>query len=140
MTPIVNSNPTAADAMPPKMYHIVWCVRRPRNTVLRLSAKERDATAPMMIRTIPATSRTTPKIRVMLIMQKVLVMPDPDQSRKSLVAEGKFLTACIALIFINPGRIRGRWAFTDELWPCGRNENAANLLLLLGADKIPCEP
>jgi hypothetical protein len=52
--------PTIADARPPKMYHIVCCVRRPLNTVLRLSAGERDATTPMMIRTTPAINRTTP--------------------------------------------------------------------------------
>lgn len=63
----MRNNPITADAMPPKMYHSVCSVRRPLNMVLRLSARERDELIPMMIRTIPATNRTTPSIFVMLI-------------------------------------------------------------------------
>jgi hypothetical protein len=66
-TPSVRSRPITADAMPPKIYHIVWWVKRPRNALLRLSPRERDATTPTMIRTIPATNRTTPTTRVTLI-------------------------------------------------------------------------
>jgi hypothetical protein len=67
-TPSVRSNPITAAAMPPKMYHIVWWVKRPRNALLRLSPRERDATTPTMIKTIPAINRTTPTIRVVLIL------------------------------------------------------------------------
>lgn len=50
------------------MYHIVFCVIRPLNKVLRLSARERDATTPMMIRTTPAINRTTPRTLAMLMV------------------------------------------------------------------------
>jgi len=63
----VRTNPTTADAMPPKMYHIVCSVKRPLNMVLRLSARERDAVIPMMIRTTPPISKITPRIRDVLI-------------------------------------------------------------------------
>jgi hypothetical protein len=91
MTPIVKSNPTAADAMPPKMYHNVWCVKRPRNRVLRLSARERDATTTMMMRTTPAINRTTPRIRDMPMGINILRMYT-NELKKPVVLEGKYLT------------------------------------------------
>jgi hypothetical protein len=66
--PVARINPTTADAIPPKMYHMVRGVKRPKNAELKLSARDRDATTPMMIRTIPTTKRTTPRILIVLIL------------------------------------------------------------------------
>ncbi len=68
-TPDIRTNPTTANAMPPNMYHIVCSVKRPLNVLLRLSARERDAFTPMIIKTIPTTKRTIPKILVILIQE-----------------------------------------------------------------------
>lgn len=63
----VRTNPTTADAMPPKMYHIVRSVRCPLKNLLRLFPRECDAVIPTMIRITPPINRIIPRIRVVLI-------------------------------------------------------------------------
>jgi hypothetical protein len=97
--------------MPPKIYHIVRCVRRPLNKVLKLSARERDATTPMMIRTTPTINRTTPIILLLFMVGEYYGCRIQSIVKEPPVFGVKYLTANTSPIELVPRVYHGRSAW-----------------------------
>src|SRR5206468_7480025 len=82
----IKIKPDTPQIIPPRMYQVVACVKRPVKVRLTWSTTECDAFIPVMSNTIPTASRTTPIRRCAFMFDPLKRVAQIRSHRRSLGA------------------------------------------------------